>query len=484
MNFISGEWVEAASGSVYARTNPADHDDVVGTFAESGRADAERAATAAAAAFDKWSSRLAPERASIVSGAAHVLRSRADEIAEALTREEGKPLTRARGEVIRTAEVLEYFAGAALRSAGSTLPSGRAGVALSTQTSPLGAVLLITPFNFPLFVTALKLGPALVSGNTVVWKPSPHTPTVSIALMNALIEAGIPPGVVNLVQGSTPELGRALVENSRIAGISFTGSTKVGLDIGSRAAARHVRVQQEMGGKNVLVIGRDCDLGYAAQVACESSFGESGQKCTASGIVVIGREQADELLVEVEKVMSAWAIGPGAVAGTDIGPLVDGVAARRAGALLDTAVDAGAVVELTGVGRETASLERGHFVQPRVLRLPDGPNPLRTEEAFAPLLPMVLVDDVLEGSLDLVATSRMGLSASILTNDMNLAQAFTQRVSAGLVNVNLPTTGVEFQAPFGGWNMSGGPFAEAGEGAFAFYTRIKTVAIGSYSPGR
>ncbi len=474
MNFIAGEWV--GGERTYERENPADPSILIGAFPDSAPADARRAARAAQEAFAAWAAAPAQHRAVIIAAAAGLLRERHADIAGKLTAEEGKPLVRAKGEVLRAAEALTYFAHGALRVTGRTIPATRPGVVLSTYAEPLGPFLAITPFNFPLFVTALKLGPALASGNTVVWKPSPHVPLVSIALTRAFIDAGLPNGVLNLVMGATAELGQSLVDEPDIVGVSFTGSTAVGLDVGRRAAVRHIRVQQEMGGKNVLVVTADCDVRRAAEIACESSFGESGQKCTASGLVVVDKRRGDEFLAEVERILGGMTMGDGADTATDLGPLVDRGAVSRAGRLLDQAVESGAVSELAGCGRSTAN-GSGYFFSPRVLRLPEGDNVLKRQETFAPVLAVALADDVIEDGLAMARDSRMGLSAAILTNSLDLAHEFARRVPAGLVNVNLPTTGVEYQAPFGGWNFSGGPFPEAGDRAHEFYTRSKTVAV-------
>lgn len=477
MNFISGQWCGAASGATYERANPARLNDVIGNYPESGPADAERAAKAAWYEFDQWRNSPAAARAAVLTRAAAQLRDTTDSIGAVLTREEGKPIALARTEVLRAADVFEYFAGAALRIGGQTLPSTRAGVDLATHIEPIGPVLLITPFNFPLFVPALKIGPALVAGNTVVWKPSPHVPATSIALVEALRDAGLPAGVVNLVLGSTAELGQALVDDPRIQAISFTGSTAVGLDIGVRAAGRHVRVQQEMGGKNVLIVGPDFDVESAARIAADSAFGESGQKCTAAGIVVVDLKRRDEFLHEVKQILAGLRMGDGADPAVDLGPLVDRSAVAKAGRLLDAAVGQGAVVEAAGCGQMDVTSADGHYFAPAVVSLPDTANPLRTTEAFAPIMPVITATNAIEEGLSVIDSGRMGLSASLLAGRLDLTQSFVRRARAGLVSVNLPTTGVEYQAPFGGWNLSGGPFPEAGTDAVDFYTRTKTVAI-------
>lgn len=478
MNYIAGEWSASGGGCTYERENPAVPHRVIGEYPESTPADGRRAADAARRAFGAWSGAPAAERTEILVRAADLILRRQTEIAAALTAEEGKPIGRARGEVARAAEALKYFAHGALRSGGQTMQSLRPGVRLATWREPIGPFLAITPFNFPLFIAALKLGPAMASGNTMVWKPSPHTPVVSVELMQAFVDAGLPGGVLNLVMGGSAELGQSLVEDPDIVGVSFTGSTAVGLDIGSRGAARHIRVQQEMGGKNVLVVADDCDLKRAAEVAAESSFGESGQKCTAAGLVVVDRRRGEEFLAEVESILKAMTLGDGADSGTDLGPLVDRTALHRANDLYDRAIDAGAVSELSGCGTSAADAD-GYFFEPRVVRLPQGEHLLKTQEAFAPILSLVLADDVVDEGLSLVSQCGMGLSASILTDSLSAADDFSRRVSAGLVNVNLPTTGVEYQAAFGGWNLSGGPFPEGGAGAEEFYVRTKTVATAS-----
>jgi aldehyde dehydrogenase (NAD+) len=478
MNFIDGRWQEAVGGATYRRTNPADSAEIIGGYPESAAVDAEAATVAAAAAFPRWRDMPAAERGAIALRAAAELRSRAEAIATALTREEGKPLARARAEVGRAADVFDYFAGAALRAGGATMPSTRVGVSLSTVIEPVGPVLLITPFNFPLFIAALKLGPALVAGNTVVWKPSPHVPESSIALAKAFEAAGIPPGVLNLVNGNAASLGRALVDDKRVRAISFTGSTAVGLDIGVRAAARHVRVQQEMGGKNVLIVGPGYDLGRAAAMAVESALGESGQKCTATGLVVVGKHEYETFLSEVESALAAMVIGDGSDPRVDLGPLIHSSAVDKASALIAEELRSGSVVEFSGCVNSASRSSRGCYVDPHVVRLSQsGDGPLRTVEAFAPILPIVPAEDVLSTGLDLIAASEMGLSASLLTERVDHAQTFLRLAQAGLVSINLPTTGVEYQASFGGWNLSGGLCPEAGAGALDFYTRTKTLAI-------
>jgi acyl-CoA reductase-like NAD-dependent aldehyde dehydrogenase len=415
VNLIDGRWCDALDGRSYARVNPARPGDVVGRFPDSGPADATAAVQAASRAYPAWRDAAVTARAEVLRQAGELVAGQAAELAAALTREEGKPLARARGEVERCAEVLRYFAGEALRHGGVTLPSTRPGAALSTRAEPLGPVLLITPFHFPLFLAALKLGAALAAGNTVVWKPSPHVPVTSNALMEALISAGLPDGVVNLVHGPRPELGQALVDDPAVRAVSFTGSTAVALAVGVRAAARHVRVQQEMGGKNVLVGGPDVDLGVAARVAAEGAFGESGQKCTATGLVVVDRHRADELIREVGAVLAGMTMGDGARPGVDIGPLIDERALEKAGRLLDAAVTEGATVELEGCPTDHPDLASGYFFAPRVVRLPEGPSPLRHAEAFAPIMPVVAADDVVEAGLAAISDGGMGLSAAVLT---------------------------------------------------------------------
>jgi acyl-CoA reductase-like NAD-dependent aldehyde dehydrogenase len=477
MNYIAGQWLDSSEGRTYERENPAVPSEQIGQFPESAPADARLAADSAGEAFPAWSAQPGNARAELIAAAAALLRERKDKIAAVLTAEEGKPLLRAVGEVARAAEALAYFAQAALRVHGETLPSTRPGVVVSIRAEPIGPFLAITPFNFPAFVPVLKLGPALACGNTVVWKPSPHTPLTSIAIMEAFSDAGLPPGVLNLVMGASAELGQSLVDEPAIAGISFTGSTTVGLDVGRRAAARHIRVQQEMGGKNVLAIAADYDVRRAAEVACESSFGESGQKCTAAGLVVVDKHRADDFLAEVERILARTTMGDGAEPDTDIGPLIDQGALRRSNELIERAGDDGAIMELSGCRQGSGIDNRGYFFAPRVARLQAGENALKRQEAFAPIMALVLADDVMDESVSLVSESHMGLSASILTDSLSMGHAFARRVSAGMVSINLPTTGVEYQAPFGGWNHSGGPFPEAGPRAYEFYTRSKTVAI-------
>jgi aldehyde dehydrogenase (NAD+) len=474
VNYIDGSWSEVDES--YSRENPADVGDVVGTFPESSVEDAARAAAAAHDAFPGWRDSAALQRAEILRRAAGLLRERSEDMEHALTREEGKPLAAARGEILRTADTVDYFSGAVLRTTGLTLPSIRPGVQIMTLREPVGPCLLITPFNFPAFVSSLKLGAALAAGNTVVWKPSPFTPRTSIEITRAFVDAGLPAGVLNLVVGTSPELGSALVDDERIRAISFTGSTHVGLAIGAQAARRHVRLQQEMGGKNVLVVNDDVDAAVAAAIACDGVFGESGQKCTATGLVAIRKERLDPFLEQVEHTMSALRVGNGLRADVTIGPLINARAVERAEELVETSVRLGGTKAVGGAAVVESPTETGHFMDPCVVLVAGSDNPLRREEAFAPIMGVLAVDDLAE-AYELVEGSGYGLSASILTNQLDVALDFAHRAPAGVVSVNLPTTGVEFQAPFGGWNLSGGPFTEAGPSALDFYTRSKTLAI-------
>ncbi|TWG98577.1 aldehyde dehydrogenase (NAD+) [Nocardioides sp. J9] len=469
----------SAAPGLFRRLNPARLSDVVGDFDDADAAAAEEAVVATTNAYPAWDATSITERAALLLRAAANLRQRADSIGAAITREEGKPLARAVGEVVRSAETLEYFAGSVLQPTGVTVPSLRPGVRLETRRHSLGPVLVVTPFNFPAFLAATKLGPALLWGNTVVWKPSPHVPVASSLVHRAFLDAGIPQGAVELVLTSDVETSRFLVAHDGLRAISFTGSTAVGLAIGRAAAERHVRIQQELGGKNVLAVARDVPVAEAAAVAVESAFGESGQKCTAAGLVVVDAAVYDDFMAQVEKEMSHLVLGEGVDPEVAIGPLIDAPALEHVHRLVEASVAAGARVELEGVGENRVRLEQGYFFVPRVVRLPSRLTPLQTEETFGPILTVVPSTDLIDDALALIRASRMGLSASVLTHDLRVAERFVAGAEAGLIGVNLPTTGVEFQVPFGGWNNSGGPFPEAGPSARDFYTRNKTVAVNS-----
>jgi acyl-CoA reductase-like NAD-dependent aldehyde dehydrogenase len=471
---IGASWLHASDGAGFARCNPARASDVTGRYAEAGAADVDAAVRAGREAQAGWDRRGPIERGRVLAAAADGLRARADEIGAVLTREEGKPLAEARGEVLRAADVFDYFAGEASRPTGIVLPSYRPATSIRTTRYPVGVVGIITPFNFPAFIPALKLGPALLAGNSVLWKPAPATPGTGMLVVDVLTEAGLPPGILSYLTGSTGELGQTLVAHPGVDAISFTGSTPVGRAIGQAAAARHARVQQEMGGKNSFVVLADADLDRAIAMAAESAFGGSGQKCTSAGRILVERSVAGDVIDGLVQRARELRVGDGAVAGTEIGPLVDGGAQRRVSGLVEDALAAGA--RLASERREEAGWGDGHFVAPAVLTDVVPGMRVFEEETFGPVAAVTVVDD-LDEAIALTLGTDYGLCAAVHTTDLAAATRFADEVRVGVVNVNQTTSGVEPHAPFGGVGHSGSPHRELGPQALDFYTLEQTQVI-------
>jgi len=475
-NLVGGAWRPSASGEYFEDRNPAAVDEVVASFPVSTAEDVRAAVDAASEAFRSWSREPPMRRGAYLLKAAAIVRSRLEEITRDFVREEGKPIREARAEVVRAAEILEYFAGEGIRMAGETLPSSRPGVFLYTRRRPLGVVGIITPWNFPMAIPAWKVAPALVTGNTVVLKPASQAPLSPWHLVNALQEAGLPPGVVNFVTGPGPSVGTALIEHPTVKAISFTGSTEVGTRVYQAGSARVVRVQCEMGGKNPLVVLADADLDLAVTLAIEGAFSGTGQKCTATSRVIVEQPLYTPFLSRLVEATRALAVGDPLEESTFVGPMVDQSQLNRVLEYVQLGQREGARLLCGGHRLTDRGLGRGYFVAPAVFGDVTPDMRIAQEEIFGPVVAVMPARDFNE-AVALANRTLYGLSASIVTQSLARAHAFTEEVEAGLVMVNLPTVGVEYQAPFGGTKASGTAFKEQGKAAVDFYTEIRTIAM-------
>jgi len=468
-HLIGGEWT---GEPVRERRNPARPDEVVAEIPAGGLAEVEGAVSAAQAAFPEWRRTPAPARGAILARAAELLTARKAEVARDLTAEEGKTLTEATGEVQRSVDILRFFGGEGWRLAGESLPSATPHTHLYTVKEPLGVVALITPWNFPIAIPTWKLAPALVSGNAVVMKPATLVPVSVQHLAECLLEAGLPPGVLNVVHGSGSVVGEALVADERVAAISFTGSVATGLHINEIGSARLARVQLEMGGKNALVVLEDADPALAARIAAQGGFGLTGQACTATSRVVATRGAHDRLVEALLQEAAAWRPGDGQLPETRMGPVVDESQLRTDLSYLEIGRAEGA--ELVA-GGEVESL----FLEPVVLTGVAPSMRVAQEEIFGPVIGVIEVADFDE-ALAIANDSQYGLSGGIVTNDLRAAMRFADEAEVGVVKVNRPTTGLDLNAPFGGMKRSSsGTFREQGNVAVDFYTRLKTVYLGT-----
>jgi aldehyde dehydrogenase (NAD+) len=471
-NFVGGRWVPASTDDAVDDLNPADPSDVLARVPLSTAADTEVAIGAAADAFPAWKAMSPIRRGQVLIRAARVIEERQEEIARLITREQGKTLAEARGEVPRVMQFMAWIGHQGGSITGITAPTESDRMMGLTLREPLGVVSLITPWNFPFNIPSWKLGSSLVCGNTVVLKPAQLTPLTAIALVQALHDAGLPAGVVNLVLGSGGVVGETMVTDPRVKAISFTGSTAVGRGINVKAAALGKKVQAEMGGHNAVIVLEDADLERAAKGCVMAGYGTTGQRCTAPRRIIAVSPVADRLTELLAEETRKVRVGPGDAEGSDIGPMVDESSLDDVLASIERAREEGAEV-VVGGGR--AGNGGGYFLEPTLLAKVERSMTIANEEVFGPVLPVIEVADYDE-ALDVATSTRYGLSSSIYTSDLNAAIRFMQETDAGVVHINKPPIGAENHLPFGGLKESGLGPKELGSVA-DFYTQTKTVYL-------
>ncbi|MCS7088080.1 MAG: aldehyde dehydrogenase family protein [Thermoflexales bacterium] len=472
-NYIAGEWAPASDGAVIENINPATGE-VIGYFASATREDTLRAIAAAREALPAWAALTGPARGAILDKAAQIIHARADELAETLTREEGKTLSESKAEVLRARDIFRYYAGEGFRAGGEVIPANTPETLLFTKSEPLGVVAVITPWNFPIAIPAWKIAPALVYGNTVVFKPASLAPHTALKLVEILIEAGVPAGVINLVVGSGSRVGDTLAESKDINGLSFTGSYAVGVKIYEKTARNFVRTQLEMGGKNPTIVLNDADLDLAVDIVVRGGFGLTGQACTATSRVIVEEGIADVFAQRLAEAARALRVGNGLESGVQMGPAVS---AEQ----LQTDLNYIAIGKQEGArlvaGGEPLRGERGFFIQPTVFDDVQPSMRIAQEEIFGPVIGIIRAKDF-DDAVEKANQIGYGLSAAIVTRDLQKALRFADRIEAGVVKINEPTSGVVPQAPFGGFKASSAnTFKEQGQAARAFYTRTKTVYV-------
>lgn len=475
-NLVAGEWVDARDGQTVKDLNPADTSDVVAEFPSMTAEDVTRAIDAAAEAFPKWKAMTWTARGAIMRRAAELIRERLEEIARDLTREMGKTLREARGEVTRTSYFFDYYGAFGRWPIGDYLPDEREGVFTFTVREPLGVVIAIAPWNDPALTPARKMAPALIAGNTVVLKPATLTPLSAWHLIRALHDAGMPRGVVNMVTGPARATGDPLIKHPAVRAITFTGSTSVGLELQAKTAGRNIRVQTEMGGKNAMVVLRDADPKLAAELAVAAGFGQSGQRCTATSRVVVERGIHEAFVNEFVNRAKQVKVGPGLEESTTMGPVVDGSQLETVLQAVESGRKEGAEVLFGGERLRGPQYERGYFVSPTILANVTPKMEVAQEEIFGPVVAVMEADNV-QRAIEIVNGTRYGLSASVVTQSLAAAHAFARGADVGCVAVNLPTVGWDVHTPFGGFKDSGSAFKEHGIEGLQFYTRVKSVAM-------
>ena len=475
-NYINGEWAESRSGKTFPNINPANTDKTVGLFQASNADDVNDACAAAVAAQEAWSELPATRRGEYLFKAAELLESRLPQLGEEMTREEGKTLPEALGEVKRAINIFRYFGGEGSRQFTYQVPSERENVICYTIRKPLGTVALITPWNFPSAIPAWKLAPAVVAGNTVVLKPASLAPLSSYRLVEALHEAGIPRGVVNYVTGSGGSVGDPLTSHSAIRAVSFTGSTSVGNALYKKVSERKIRVQLEMGGKNPTIVLSDADLDYAADTLINGAFFSTGQKCTACSRAVIERSVYDALAEKLIEKTRKLKVGNGLEQGVQIGPAVDDDQLKTDLEYIEIAKQEGAQLLCGGKRLTGGGYDKGYFIEPTIFSGVTSEMRIAQEEVFGPVLALMVAED-LDDAVRIANDVKFGLSASIVSRDLTRVHKFINRIEAGLITVNLPTAGVEYQLPFGGTKESSYGMREQGPQALDFYSETRTVYL-------
>ena len=473
-NFIGGKWLESASTRTASNINPANTDDVIGTIRQATREEARTAVDAAAEAFRGWRTTPAPARGRIVLKAARLLEENKEELAQLLTQEEGKTIAESRGELQRSINVAEFCAGESRRMTGETIPSELAMNFAYTIKQPIGVVACVTPWNFPVAIPVWKLAPALVAGNTVVFKPASITPATAVRITELFEAAGIPPGVLNLVIGSGSEAGDEIINHPAVKAISFTGSNGVGIRLYEQASRRGAKVQCEMGGKNPVVILEDADMNLAVESTVQGAFGSSGQRCTATSRAVVVEQIADEFVERVAKRAESMRIGPGADPQTDMGPCVDESQFKTVLNYIDVGREDGATLVCGGSRATGDGLDKGYFVRPTVFDHVTPDMRIAREEIFGPVAAVIRVKDYAE-ALATANDTDFGLSSGICTTSLKYASDYKRNSEAGMVMVNLPIAGVDYHVPFGGRKGSSFGAREQGRYAAEFYTTVKTA---------
>lgn len=475
-NFIAGEWVDPSTGQFFENRNPADHDDLIGLWPLSAAEDVERAVHAARAGFERWRRTPAPQRGDVIRRAGDILAARKDEIARIMTREMGKVLEETRGDVQEGIDTAYYAATEGRRLFGHTVPSELRDKWAMSYRRPIGVCGIITPFNFPLAIPTWKIFPALVCGNAVIFKPAEDVPHTATVFVEILLEAGLPPDVIQLVHGRGEEVGAAIVEHPDIPVISFTGSTATGSRIGEVCGRMHKRLSLEMGGKNAQIVMPDADLDLAVDGVLWGAFGTTGQRCTATSRLLLHADIHDAFLDRLIERTRTLRLGNGLDPETDVGPLINEQALEKVTRYIEVARAEGDEVLTGGRRADAGPLARGYFFEPTILRGVRPGSRLACEEVFGPVL-SVMRFETLDEAIRINNEVDYGLSSAIYTSDVRAAFRAIAELDNGITYVNAPTIGAEAHLPFGGVKKTGNGHREGGWEVYDFYTETKVVYV-------
>jgi len=476
LNYIGGKWVPAESGDFFENRNPADRDDIIGLFPKSSSVDVDKAVKAAQDAYDNWRLTPAPKRAEIILKLGQILKERKEEIARLMTREMGKILAEARGDVQEGIDTAFYAAGEGRRMFGDTVPAELPNKFCMSVRMPIGVCGLITPWNFPMAIPTWKMFPALVCGNTVILKPASDTPASAVKLVEAAIEAGVPEGVVNLVHGSGSSVGIPMVEHPGIRLISFTGSSAVGKDIAARCGKQLKRLSLELGGKNAQIVMEDANLELALEGVLWGAFGTTGQRCTATSRLILHKPIKDKFIEMLVEAVKKLKIGNGLDESTDMGPLINEGQRQTVMKYVEIGKKEGAKLIYGGNPLNGGDYDKGWFFEPTVFVDVDPKMTIAQEEIFGPVLSVIDAED-LDDAIRILNDTRYGLSSSIYTQDVNKAFKAIRDIEAGITYINGPTIGAEVQLPFGGVKETGNGHREAAETVLDIFTEWKSVYI-------
>jgi acyl-CoA reductase-like NAD-dependent aldehyde dehydrogenase len=474
-NYIGGEWVDAASGETFESTSPA-NGEAIGTFPKSSRDDVDRAVTAAKEAYEDWRLVPAPRRGEILFRFAQLLTEQKEDLSQLMAREMGKVLPEARGDVQEAIDMAYYMGGEGRRLFGQTTPSELPDKFNMSIRQPIGVVGVITPWNFPIAIPSWKTLPALVSGNTVVFKPATDTPTLGERYVEILVEAGVPAGVVNIVHGGGGEVGNALVEHPDVPVISLTGSRETGVAVTKTGADRLKHIHLELGGKNAIIVLDDADLDLAVEGIVWSAFGTTGQRCTAASRVIAQEGVYDELTSRLVSTAEKLRLGLGWEEDTDVGPVINQAALEKIHSYTTIGKDEGATLLTGGEVASDNGLDKGFYYRPTIFGDVDPEMRIAQEEIFGPTTAVIKVSGVDE-AIRVSNGIKFGLSSSIFTRDVNKAFRAMRDLKAGITYINAGTIGAEVHLPFGGVKDTGNGHREAGQAALDFFTEWKSIYV-------
>ncbi len=475
-NFIGGEWVAPANSKTFDNRNPARWSEVIGKFPDSGPRDVQRAVKSAQRGFKLWSQTPAPLRGEVLRRAGDVLSARKEDLAQAMTREMGKVVAETRGDVQEAIDTAYYAASEGRRLFGRTVPSELKSKWAMTCRRPIGVAGIITPFNFPVAIPSWKIFPALACGNAVVFKPAEDVPHSATLLVEALLEAGLPPEVIQLVHGRGETAGKAIVEHPDIPLISFTGSTATGSLVGETCGRLHKRLSLEMGGKNAQIVLPDADLELALQGVLWGAFGTTGQRCTATSRLILHGDIHDQFVGMVSDAARQLRLGDGLLPKTEVGPLINQAAREKVESYVEIGTKEGAQVETGGKAPGGAELEKGWFYQPTVLTGVKAGTRVEQEEIFGPVLSVIRVKS-LDEAIKVNNDVQYGLSSSLYTRDLGAAFRAMTDLDNGITYVNAPTIGAEAHLPFGGVKQTGNGHREGGWQVYDFYSETKAIYV-------